>query len=216
GDLRVGGKWDNSGTFVPNGRPVTFFGSGAQTISRGLGETFSSIVVNKTGGSLKLLNSVTCTAANPLDFNGTTDVLDLNRQTLTLSGAIGGTDAEASFLGSPTSNLVMNGTANAGTVRFGAGFQTLNNWTVNLTGAGVGVTLGTPLTVNGTLALTNGIVTTGANTLTVGTTGTVTRTNVWVNGTVTMPVPTGAPLTVSFEMGTATAYLPMTVAFESV
>jgi uncharacterized repeat protein (TIGR02543 family) len=216
GDLRIGGKWDNSGTFVPNGRPVTFFGSGAQTVSRGLGETFASLVVNKTAGTLMLLSPVTCTATNPLDFNGTSDVLDLNGQTLTLSGAIGGTDAAATFLGSPTSNLVMNGTANAGTVRFGVGFQALNNWTVNLTGAGVGVTLGSPLTVNGSLALANGIVTTGVNTLTVGTVGTVSRTNGWVNGLLTMPVANGAPTTVSFEMGTATAYLPITVAFDVV
>jgi hypothetical protein len=186
-------------------------------LSRSAG-SFVTLSIAKTGGSVQLLSPVTATpagAANALEFNGTTDVLDLNGQTLTLNGPIGGTDASGSFKGSATSNLSLQGAGNAGTLRFAAGAQSLGNLTLNKTGATGGATLATPVTVNGVLALTSGLLTTGANTLTVGPSGSVTRGTGYVVGTLAKRAALGTTALV-FEIGTATNYLPVSTAFDNV
>ena len=91
GDLNVAGNWSNTGgTFTPNGRAVTFNGTGAQSITNALGATFAYLIINKASGTLTLANNVTVNAAS-------SDVLqllnagsfDLNGKSLTLSGAGG-------------------------------------------------------------------------------------------------------------------------------
>ena len=78
-----------------------------------------------------------------------------------------------------------------------------------------GVTLGAAATVNGLLTFTSGVVTTGPNTIALGATGSVSRTSGHVAGSFRKPVATGAP-TRTYEVGDATAYTPVTLAFAGV
>ena len=100
-------------------------------------------------------------------------------------------------------------------MRFVAGTETLNNLTVNRTGAGADLGLGSALTVNGTLTLTSGTITTGANTITLRPAGTLTRTSGWINGKLGMPVGTGSP-TIVYEVGSAAVYTPIDLSFQNV
>ena len=90
GDLAVGGNWTNSGTFAPNGRAVSFNGSGAQSITNASGETFAYLIVNKSAGTLTLANNITINAAtnSPLQLLNAGG-FDINGKTMTLSGAGG-------------------------------------------------------------------------------------------------------------------------------
>ena len=112
--------------------------------------------------------------------DGATDVLDLNGHQLTLGGTIAGSDASGAIKGSAASSVTLNGSGSAGAMRFVGGSETLQNLTVNRTGSG-GVTLASPLTV-ASLTLTEGVVSTGSQTLTIAPGGAVTRTNGFVAG----------------------------------
>ena len=220
GNLALGGNWADTGTFTSNGRTVTFTGAATQSLSRTGGETFTTLVLNKSGGSLVLGSAVTCTpagSAQSLTFNGTVDVLNLSGQTLTLNGPVGGTDAASTLTGSATSNLAINSTLGGsfGTLRFTAAAQSLGAFTVNLSGASPVLALATPLTVNGAFTLTSGVVSPGANVVSIAPTGSIARTSGWVSGTLLQRAATGAPA-LSYPIGTATAYTPVSLAFASV
>ena len=88
----------------------------------------------------------------------------------------------------------------------------LNNLTENNVN---GLVLNSSPTVSGTLTLTNGIVSTGSNTLAVGSGGSVSRTSGYVAGKLQKSIATGAP-SLTYEVGSATAYAPVDVAFASV
>src|SRR5207249_4564731 len=218
GNLRVGGNWTNSGTFNQDGRVLILIGSGTQVITRTSGaETFTYLALSKTGGSVLLASNLALTAptgGNALEFNGTTDVLDLNGKQLTLTSTVGGSDANGSLKGSTLSKMAVNGTGALGTLRFTAGAQSLASLTLSRTSAG-SMTLGTPLTVSGTLTLTDGVVNTGASTLALAAGATLSRTNGFVAGNLQKVVPTGAAA-LSFEVGSGTTYAPVDVAFGSV
>ena len=57
--LIISGNFTNSGTFNENLSIVTFNGSGSQTITNSLGETFYILTINKSAGTLTLANDVT-------------------------------------------------------------------------------------------------------------------------------------------------------------
>jgi hypothetical protein len=133
--------------------------------------------------------------------------------TLASSGTIG---VFTTFSPSPTNNTY---TITGSTVAFNGNLaQTLpsftpyNNLTVNNVG---GVTLGANTTVNGTTTFTSGNLTTGASALYVPSTGTVSRTSGYVVGNLKKFVATGATSR-TFEVGDASSYTPVTVAFGSV
>jgi len=101
----------------------------------------------------------------------------------------------------------------------GTGAQTIsstgafNNLTVNKTN-GISSQL-SDITVDGALTLTNGVLTTGTYKAISSSTGTVARTNGWVNGNLQKYGATGAT-SLTFEVGDATVYAPITTAFASV
>jgi hypothetical protein len=145
---------------------------------------------------------------------------DLNGQRLTLVGTVTGS---GSLLGSAASNLSVLGTGPLGTLTFAPGAQTLNNLTLNRTGSGA-ATLGSPLTVNGSLVLTSGALATSvANLLTLATAASVTPiaaatgANVgYVNGPVARPVSANATnaqylFPVGKLAGTVGNYRPLTL-----
>jgi len=137
---------------------VTFNGTAAQNIEGGESPVFYDLDINN--GASVVLNGVDISVSDTLDFsNGD---LNLNGQTFTLTGAITGTGG--AFSGSSSSNLVVNGSGAAGTLTFNSGSDVLNNFTMNRSSSGE-ITLGSKLTIEGTLSLTDGNIVTGAEML---------------------------------------------------
>jgi len=89
----------------------------------------------------------------------------------------------------------------------------INNLTINNPS---GVTLISTTTVNGTLALTSGSLSTGSDTLIISSTGGVTRVNGYVVGMLQKNVATGTNVPEAFEVGTGSTYAPVNVTFASV
>ncbi len=78
-----------------------------------------------------------------------------------------------------------------------------------------GITLDGPKTIPGALTLTSGVISTGANTLAIGAAGSVSRTSGHIAGNLQKNVGLGAP-SLTFEIGDATTYRPINLAFSSV
>lgn len=57
-NISLGNSWTDNGTFTPGTGTLTFNGTGTQTITKAIGETFNSIIVNKASGTVFLANNV--------------------------------------------------------------------------------------------------------------------------------------------------------------
>jgi CSLREA domain-containing protein len=207
GDLILLGDFTNSGTLSVNGRAVLFQGgSNTQTINGDV--TFFDLVVGKIGGSVKIVNVVTVNGA--LKYNGTTDVLDLFGHNLILNGTIGGTNASGALDSTVSgADLTIGGTGALGSLRY-LGTTNLKLLTVNRSTNG-SVTLGTNFNIGsptaGALTLTNGVVNTGSNTLSLAAFPDITRTNGYVIGNLQKTFGATGPFV--FTVGTANAYSPV-------
>jgi len=130
--------------------------------------------------------------------------LVINDQVLTLNGTVSGI---GTLKGSANSELYIGGSGNLGTMYFSAGAQEVKNLTTNRS-SGIS-TLGTDLTVNTLLTLTNGLITTGTNNLIVSTTNaaavTGQNTNSYVNGNLRRAFASNTD-TYAFPVGTSTIY----------
>jgi hypothetical protein len=156
----IGGNFTRSATFNAGTSTVEFNSDATQQLS---GTTTFYNLTRSNGGTLSLQPSTDVTISNQLNLDD--GVLTINANTLTLNGTITGNG----FLsGSNTSNLVIGGAnGDIGTIRFQAGNRLLNNLTINRTGTNPAATLGTDLSVAGTLTMTSGILnTTATNVLT--------------------------------------------------
>ncbi len=202
--VAVGGDVSLSGTFVAGTSTVTLDGSTGQSIGGPSAMTFYNLVsADPAGvvmGSSITVSNILTLAAGPFTVGA---------HTLTISNPLAGTITE--LVADGTSSLVVNGAA-AGIVLPSSVLQ-LNNLTVN-NASGLG--LQADLTVLGTLTLTNGPVTTGPSTLTIAPGGSVTRTGGRVNGYLRKHVAAGAGVSLAFEIGDATRYTPVSVAFGTV
>lgn len=140
------------------------FTSGARQLDK--------LKMNRTGSSPSATLGTDLTVSG--DFNFTSGNFTIGTNTLTLAGSLTGTGG--TFTGSANSNLTIAGSSNnLGTINFTAGYQTLNNLSLQRTGVGASAAavLGTPLTING-IDLQNGIIATGNNLLTWTRTGSLT------------------------------------------
>lgn len=150
----------NAGTEVIDPTSTVTYGyAGAQNVAAA---TYGNLTI--AGGGAKTLQG-------GAEVRGTLDLqqgaLALGGNLLTLSGDVTRTGAASGTItGGATSNLTIGGSGSLGTLFFTAGTQTLNNLTLNRTTSGV-ATLGTPLTINGTLTLTSGKLQLGNNDLTI-------------------------------------------------
>ena len=150
------GSVQNTKSFDPT---ANYIFSAVQTVSQSITEisTANNIQINVTGTPLNL------TLGTPLTVNGavtlTAGTLDLGTNNLTINGT---TTGAGSVNNSSTGILIYNGSS-AQTISNLAS-NALNNLTID---NAAGVTLGGTTTVNGTLTLTAGILTNGAN-LTLG------------------------------------------------
>lgn len=179
--LSLGAHWTNSGTFNPGTSTVTFNGSTGQTFTRTGTGSFNNLTLNNSNG-LTLNNDATVSGTLTL----TSGALSIGGNTLTLNGAVSVTSG--GLTGGSTSNLIIGGT---GAVTLPG--VTLNNLTLNRAS---GITLASNLTIEGVLTFTSGKLSTGANKVILGTSGSVSGEGVgkYVVGTleVTRDVGTGA------------------------
>jgi hypothetical protein len=168
--------------------------------------------------------------------SGTLALTKAGTGTLTLSGAtvtVGDLTISAGAIAAPTTNpfvVAGNWTNNAGPAALvaGTGTVTLNGTSGQTVGGSSattfngltiadasGITLGNDVSVTGTLTLTSGNVTTGAQVLYVASGGTVSRTSGHVVGNLKKAVGLGATA-LTFEIGDVAAYLPVTISFGNV
>jgi fibronectin-binding autotransporter adhesin len=87
---------------------------------------------------------------------------------------------------------------------------------LKINGAGVTLAGSVNATVNATLTLLSGNLTTGSNALVVASSGTVSRTGGHVAGNLRKSVATGSNVARTFEVGSGVDYAPMAVSFASV
>jgi hypothetical protein len=159
-------------------------------------------VINKNGGSVSLLDNLE--AGGTFTTNNATSLLLGNNKTVTVAGNV---DLfAATYTPGATGTFVLNGSNSAQTVQPNS--NQFSNFTMNKTG--IATLLGNAM-VNGTLTLTNGILTTGAfqtivtSNLTTSVTGQ--NTNSYINGNLKRAISnTGLPKTYSFPVGDLTRY----------
>jgi CSLREA domain-containing protein len=215
GDLNLWKNYTNNGTFTPNGRTVKFQGLGPQIVTKSSGtETFDYLLVGSGAfvGIVSDLSVLAPNGGNSLTFGPTDSLLSVNGQTLTLGGTMPSVPSgqvrglSTMFL----SKLVLvdgGTTGDMGTVPFEALNMSVQNLTVNRTGAGANVGLGAGMTVHGTLTLTSGTLTTGGFGLQLDSSATANRTSGHVIGPLRKDFSGAANFT--FMVGTANGYSPV-------
>jgi hypothetical protein len=147
-----------------NGSTLVYNGTSAQALGDGFppSPTAVNLTINNSNGVSVTGANTTINASSTLTL--TSGSLIIGSNTLNIDGYIAGT---GTLTGSGTSNLVINGVTadDVGTIRFSSGAGAfLNNLTLNRSAGSA--TLGTDLTVNTTLALTNGNLIFNGHTLT--------------------------------------------------
>jgi fibronectin-binding autotransporter adhesin len=192
-----------SGSLTPGGNAYTITGS---TVNfNGASQTIPAFTFN----NLTLSGSGTKTAAGNLTTAGT-----LNLSAGTLADAGFTITAQANVINqaahSGAGRILLTGAASS---HFLSGGGAYNN--LELNDPLGGQLVGTNLSVNGVLTLTAGLVNTSTNKVVIASSGSVTRTGGHVFGYLQKTVPTGATSR-TFEIGDATSYAPVTVAFASV
>ncbi len=215
----------SQGELIINGKTLTLQNDLIRTTGTFTGSNSSNMTINGSGnlatalyftpGSESLNNltvnrssSGTVTMATNLTIYGQLGMsageLDINDKVLTLNGTISGT---GTLKGSANSELYIGGSGNLGTLYFSTGLQEVKNLTTNRS-SGIS-TLGTDLTVNTLLTLTNGLITTGTNKLIISTSNasavTGQNTNSYVNGNLQRAFASNTD-TYAFPVGTATMY----------
>jgi hypothetical protein len=225
--LNNGGTWTPGiGTVeltVTNTLPTSWITSfynltvagGTTTLGRNISV---SGVLTQTGGNIAV-------GANTLTVNSTHDA-----RTYTVSGAGGYALASgATLMTANTSGINGSITATTRTLNTAANYTfngassqvtgtylptTVNNLTLNNTN---GATLSGSVTVNGTLTLSNGRITTGANNLIVSSSGSVSGAGAgkYIYGNLRKVFPTGAQ-SFNFAIGDVTNYTPVALSFANV
>jgi hypothetical protein len=219
GTLDVKGSLSKtSGTFNENTGLISFTGTAAQTISTNdATRNLYNVTVNNTNGLSISAPATNLTIANNLNL--TSGKLAIGSNTLTLNGTVSGMTASQCITGSSTSNLTIGGTGTLGTLFFDASTpgtsNQVNTFILNRPASGM-LALGNDINIRTTLTLTNGLINTGANKVILNATGSLGRTNGYVNGNLQKNVATGSSVTRTFEVGDAANYTPVSLTFASV
>lgn len=189
GNLRISG----TRTFASNST-IIYNGSGAQFIGNGFpsGSDVNLTINNASGVTLS--SSLDIVALRTLTL--ASGNLSIGAQTLTINGTVSGSGG---LVGGPSSNLVIGGTGDFGTLTF-SGTTQLNNFTLNRTGGSGLVTLGGNLTILGTFTHSAGVLAIAANTFTIsgaygpaspGDLSTTASSTIIINGSGTLPSDVG-------------------------
>ena len=182
-DLRLGGNFNNTGgNFNGFDRAIFFIRSatGTQLITAPAGITIPYIVIQPAAGTntVQLAAGTNLTISAPLagialTFTNTTDIFDINSNTLTIgtTGVDNKITGLGTFKGSTTSNLTILGTGSIGTLKF-ANDLNLGTFIMNREAATVGCTMASAVTINTALNLTNGLISLGNFDMSLGLTAT--------------------------------------------
>lgn len=183
-DLKIGGNFTVATTAVFNGnnRRVYFTSTTALQDITGTALTIPYLVYEPAAFGIRLNGTgtnLTVSAplgGNAITFNSATDFFDINSRTLSIgTSGVANTVNAGNFRGSTTSNLTLLGTGSIGTLTFSgtAAQQALGTFTVNRTAGAIACLLGSDLTVNTALNLTDGIVDVDNRTMTINNSTTV-------------------------------------------
>jgi hypothetical protein len=163
GTLNIGGSMSGGGITStagggtnPTSGTVNYYGSSAQNVG-----AYTYFNITLSGGNTKSIQGTT-TITNILDIQQ--GALNINGNTLNIAGPVtrGGLSA-GTITGSSTSNLNITGIGVFNDFYFTNATENLLNLTLNRVGANIN--LGSDLTLAGTLALTNGIITATGKTI---------------------------------------------------
>ena len=178
-DLKIGGNlaFTGTGNLIGNNRAIFFTRNGIQTVSSAIALTIPYLVFQPASGSttVQLLSSLTVSApiaGNAISFSSAADIFDINGNTLTIgTAAVANTIfGSGTFKGSTTSNLTLLGNGSIGTLNFTPTFDNLGTFVMNRQAAITGCVMGTAVTVNTALTLTNGLIDLAATTMTLAST----------------------------------------------
>ena len=186
GDLEVAGNFTNNAVFTVSQRAVFFTGTTTQVVDGTAVAPFNIdyVVVAKNPGSGTVLLNKDLLVSGPLTgqvikFISSSDVIDLNGHTLTVgtSGVINTISGPGLFKGSASSNMIINGVGDIGTINFDqttlGTSNVLNNLTLNRTSTGGGFTLGNDVNVLNTTTLTAGVINLSSANMTIGASGSI-------------------------------------------
>ena len=202
--VAIAGNLANNGTIVPGTSTLTLNGSAGQSIGGTTATPAFNVVVNDPLG-VTLNANLTVSGTVTL----TSGPLAVGPRLLTISNAIAGT---------PT-NLVTTGSSSLTVTGAGAGIAVPTSvmllGTLTLNNAN-GLSALADVTINGALTLTTGRLDAGVSTIVIGPAGTVVRTGGWVVGRLEKYAAAGAAVGLTFEIGDAARYTPVTVAFGTI
>ncbi|MFM6943920.1 MAG: hypothetical protein ACKOXV_01380 [Bacteroidota bacterium] len=179
----------DGGTFHFSGTTLqTIGGTATNTIPANLSTTtrFNNVeVANSTG--VKALGNVIISGL--LTFSS--GDWNINNYITNIKGTISGTGG--AFMGSSTSDLVLDSAGAVGSVKFKSGYEQLQNLTMNRTNTG-SATIGTKLDVYKTLNLLNGSLTTSSTTNNRGATNLTLKSSGWASTAVIPTITNGAAI----------------------
>ena len=211
-----GNVYVTGGTLTASGAgssaTINLVGPGIQTFTSG-GVFSGALYWNiQSGSTVDFGTSVLSgSAASTFTLFAGGSIITANVNGLTTTGANGSVQVGGTRLYSPGANYEYNGPVAQVT---GNGLTGATNLTIDNI---EGVTLSGNVAVTGTLNFINGLVTTGANTLSMDQFAAISGADLgtYVNGNLQWNIGTGAQIKV-FEIGDANRYAPLTVIFGSV
>jgi hypothetical protein len=187
GDLKVGGDiyFNTNYNFNPNNRAVYFIKNGVQKITAPVGRpsTFNYVFFDSAVGSTTVqlvgadMTIAPQSTGDLLTFKSANDIFEIPTGRTLILGNASYTNAIAglgTFKGTTTSNLTLLGTGSIGTLNFTPTFQNLGTLTMNRQAATVGCTMGSAVTINTALNLTNGLIDLGTSIMTLEEVATIT------------------------------------------
>ncbi len=198
GDVYLLGNYENNqliphtvqgGTFRFVGTTLqTIGGTTTKTASTDLATTtrLNNVVIANTNG-VKPLGNVIVSGA--LTFSS--GDWNINNYITNVKGAISG--AGGAFMGSSTSDLILDSTGAVGSVKFKTGYEQLRNFTMNKASSG-SATVGTKLDIYRTLNLLNGTLTTSSTSNNRGVTNLTLKSTGWASTAVIPAVTNGATI----------------------
>lgn len=191
-------------TATATGNTVEYRALGNATVR---GQTYHHLIIDGSGN--KNTSTIDIVANGNITINaGALDNSTNNRNIFVYGNWINNVGAAGFVSGTGTVNFIGTAIQTLG----GTGATTFRNLTINNTS---GINQNASSIVNGTLNLTNGVITTGTNTISISSTGSVNRTNGYINGNEQRHVATGSNVTRTFDVG-AGSYAPVTLVFASV
>jgi len=217
------GRMTVTGTTFTNNGTVTVDTSlsGNGTFTQGTNATLNYNSATDVGISVFTVNASGNTVNYGASASQNTEVADYYNLTFSGSGAKtfgSGTTRIAGTL-ALSGSATADATTNTPTVEFnGSSVQTIKGLTftnVKINNA-AGVSLNGNMSVNNTLTLTSGTITTGSDSVKIGSSGTVSRTSGHIVGNLVKTTGTGSP-TITYEVGDGSGnYTPVSVAFAGV